>query len=516
MARVPRWAEKRFSLYCSDGDAVCTPPDEDINGWDFLVELPDQPHTGPQEGKPAKRQAFVQLKSTVTEGRRVQVKLSNMLNAARSQDPWFIFLITRSPDADAEEEVFGLHFWGEHIEHTLKKVREASVSNIPLNTRRVSIDFPPSSKVSRNVVSWMQQEISLIAGNYSGEKRQIYESSGYESGYGVGHLTVSASSQEEIFRAFLGLGSGLNVQNFTFTPSRFNIPDLKPEIEESGGRIHITPTPAAECELRLKGSFDEPALVLLGHVYALALPEMPIEKRRVRISAPPVEFVIGPDQANQIDLSAKPATRRPLQELEAFARLRQWWAEGPVDIQVWVNKKYMYGGTVGQNRQRADTGPDWLFDVVKCLSSFGPPRNGEVLLSIEDIDAETLDLAYMVQVLSEGPMKIEFPSEEDLPEIISCFLYYSEVDVGEWTFATVVKRAVRSDRKIEGMREVIVSQPRIVDRLMYLNASDDERSQIETSYNKILQELESAEHPLAFGNINEYLKKQYSFDLSQD
>ena len=42
MPGLPKWAEKYFELKCVEGGAIASRPDEDRNGWDFLVELPEE------------------------------------------------------------------------------------------------------------------------------------------------------------------------------------------------------------------------------------------------------------------------------------------------------------------------------------------------------------------------------------------------------------------------------------------------------------------------------------------
>ena len=37
---LPRSAERKFALLCADAGVACNPAQEDVNGWDFVIEFP--------------------------------------------------------------------------------------------------------------------------------------------------------------------------------------------------------------------------------------------------------------------------------------------------------------------------------------------------------------------------------------------------------------------------------------------------------------------------------------------
>ncbi len=229
MTNLPIWAEKLFSLKCSEGHATCTKPDEDIHGWDFLVELPEKAHIGAEERRPPIRTAYAQVKSTKAGKPRASIKLSNMLKACRSRDPWFIVLVAADKQGK-NASLYAIHVWSDLMRKSLAAVREASIEGVPLNRRKISVNFPPDSKMSGDIVAWMQSTIDSSAPDYSNEKARISDTLGYEDGYGTGKLTIEAKSEEEIFRAFLGLGKGVTTKVFSYTHSRFGLPDPRPKI----------------------------------------------------------------------------------------------------------------------------------------------------------------------------------------------------------------------------------------------------------------------------------------------
>ena len=77
------------------------------------------------------------------------------------------------------------------------------------------------TKRNGDLIKWMQDSIAAVGDDYDGRKKRLFDSVGFESGHGSAQLTIEASSVDEISRNFLGLGKGLPLTRFDFTPSRF-------------------------------------------------------------------------------------------------------------------------------------------------------------------------------------------------------------------------------------------------------------------------------------------------------
>lgn len=79
--RLPKYAETTFERACSSADAYAHPPEEDRNGWDYMVEFADRKHPGPPDLHPPGSKAFVQIKSSSGQRLTCRVKSSNALKA---------------------------------------------------------------------------------------------------------------------------------------------------------------------------------------------------------------------------------------------------------------------------------------------------------------------------------------------------------------------------------------------------------------------------------------------------
>jgi hypothetical protein len=234
--RFPRYAEKKLQILCAAAGALCHEVDEDESGWDALIELPTKSYSGPADTHPPRSSAYVQVKSTQNRHPRCQVKLSNALRAAQSPQPWFIVLVT-AKSQNRPVKLYAVHVWEELIKKTLEAVRRAENEGQLLHRRLLTIPFTESDeKRDDQLIQWMQDSIDAVKPEYDLAKRAINQTAGYEQGSGTGLLTITANTEQEILNNFLGLGDGLRVSRFTFTPSRFGIASPKPVIDVETGK----------------------------------------------------------------------------------------------------------------------------------------------------------------------------------------------------------------------------------------------------------------------------------------
>jgi hypothetical protein len=232
--RLARFAETSFATLCAAAGALCNESQEDENGWDYLVEFPADVAIGPADTHPPAKRAFVQIKSTRTNRPTCSIKLSNALKAAQSRDPWFVILTV---ETRAKPKIYAVHIWESLIEKILKAVRQATIEKAPLHRRRLVINFTESDGHTDDLIDWMKDTIKSVTPEYSEAKKRIYETVGYSNGHGAGTLTFAVDNVEQIFDEFLGLGKGLPISRFTYTPARFGLSDSQPQIDATEGRV---------------------------------------------------------------------------------------------------------------------------------------------------------------------------------------------------------------------------------------------------------------------------------------
>ena len=255
--RLPQWAERYFGTLCAAEGVVCNKAEEDESGWDFHVEFPQQPLAGPPDMHPARITAYVQVKSARRrDGLVCRVKLSNALRAAQSPKPWFVVLVV----ADAGNEptsIYALHVWEALIRRSLKAVRRGHNERKALHKCDFTIRFNAADERRDRLLAWMYQAIDDVGPDYEQQKKSIFQTVGYEEGYGIVHVTFEPTTADKILENFLGLGSGIPMSRFVYSPARFGILSPEPELDASSGVFHVTPKPATVCEIRLS-AMQEP------------------------------------------------------------------------------------------------------------------------------------------------------------------------------------------------------------------------------------------------------------------
>jgi hypothetical protein len=498
--RLPKYAERLFALLCSGADALAHKAEEDENGWDYLVEFPKALHPGPADTHPPSPTAYVQVKSTKTSKRSCRIKLSNALNAAQSRQPWFIVMLRFDKNGELIN-TYAVHFWDQLMHRTLEAVRKASNSGGPLHQTWLNISFAETDEC-KSLVAWMLECISAVGDDYEARKKSYYQSLGYEKGYGVGQLTVQAENTEEIVDGFLGLGDGLKVTQFVFTPARFGIPDPTPQVDLTEGRIIVSPEPVGTCEIRIRGGGTN--LSLPGKVFSFSTPDMVDAQKSLRFSTSFLHLIRSKNSSKlRFRLALDYKTKADLVTLWQFATVRSLFAGEHVDVQVWVNGKRALAGDLNANLGDAGGGWSKLSSFVELLKNVAGTQ--DVRLSIVDLAKASREEALFSSINSTSTIQLEFIPLPGAPTKISSLIFYSRARLADYNFYVLSARAAE-DVFVDSRRQITCSSPAFIESYVVQGDSEAGLKQIETDYNRYLNRQELVETPLGLGNIQEFLK----------
>ena len=449
--RLPQWAEKYFGTLCAAEGVVCNKAEEDESGWDFHVEFPQQPLAAPADLHPARNNAYVQVKSTRRrDGLVCRVKLSNALRAAQSLQPWFVVLVV----ADAGNEptsIYALHVWETLIRRSLKAVRRAHNEKKALHKCDLAIRFNSADERGDHLLSWMHQAIDAVGPDYNQQKKSILQTAGYEEGYGIVHATFEPTTADEILENFLGLGGGIPVSRLVYTPARFGILSPEPELDAGPGVFHVTPKPLAVCEIRLRGPGTAAPMVLSGHIYSPAIPDLPFEQRRFRFSADFLEIVWSPSGKAKFRINFDGREKKDLLSIDNFSTLIEWCETGPVEAQIWLDGKRAICGPLPLGRLNIVL--DWskVAKIVRLLRLIaGPLEHSHIQLSLADLSSAARDLIAFQQLVEAPSSRVEFEPSSETPSEFSSLVYYFYADLCECTFYALVERPIRENILIEG------------------------------------------------------------------
>jgi hypothetical protein len=500
--RLPRYAELRLQTLCAEAGALCHGVDEDESGWDCLIEFPEADFAGPPDARPPRAVAYAQVKSVTKRSLSCRVKLSNALRAAQSPQPWFVVLVTAGNNIQPPR-VYAVHVWEELIRRTLEAARRSENGKRPLHKIWLPIRFRPSDEKEANLLKWMQAEIDAAGPEYEAAKRSINRTAGYEDGCGHAVMTIEAKSQEEIRDNFLGLGEGLRVNKFRFTPSRFGISSPAPQIDMSSGIIHITPNPAGEIEIRLRSPASSRTIDLPGHVYGGVIPGVPDEKKRLRFSAGFFELLWQPVGDSEFRTNLDGQDKHDLATIDDYCVLNELLAAGPIDLQIWSKGKRLIVGTLRHKDMQTDRVWKTLASALRLLRSIAGRH--QVKVSLGDLFLST-GLKTFSDVADAGSLRIEFEPLSNTPsEPFTTMLYWCDVDVGDYAFCAVIERAVVEDIMIDGRRRVTAREHRCIDSYVLTKPSEADRKMMEADYQRHLSRLKETGSPLDLANLREFI-----------
>ncbi|NUB08591.1 hypothetical protein FW320_20715 [Azospirillum sp. Vi22] len=505
--RLPRYAEIELQRLCAKAGALCHAVDEDESGWDRLIEFPEKDFLGPADMRPPRTVAYAQVKSVENGPPVCRVKLSNALRAAQSPQPWFIVLVT-GETCKQPSRVFAVHVWDGLIRRTLEAVRRAHNDRRPLHKCSLTVRFRQEDEIGSRLVQWMQEAIDAARPDYETNKRTINKTVGYEEGCGTGILTVTAENEEEILRNFLGLGDGLHVTKFSFTPSRFGIALPAPAIDLSDGIVYIAPQSAGDVEIRLRSPISSRAIVLHGHAYGIGLPSVPDHQKRIRFSAGFMEILYGLDGKAEFNIHLDGGDKHSLATIEDCSMLNEWLTAGPVDLQVWAEGKRVVGGTVNCGDSPPQLNWSKLSSTLRLLRSIAGHQNPE--MSLYDLRAAS-GLGTFSEIADAGSLRLEFAPLVNAPtESFAAVLYWFHVDVGEYAFYAMAEWPVIEDVTIDGgKRRVTALRGRIVESYILQNPSDAERTMMERDYRRYCDQLATGGLPLELGDLRVFISESF-------
>jgi hypothetical protein len=509
--RLPRYAEHSFARACSAADAVPHRPDEDQNGWDYLVEFDNKSRGGLADTHPPASKAFVQIKSSIGKRLSCTVKLSNALKSAQSRWPWFVVLYS-APRGSKGPAIYAKHIWQEAIEQTLPEVRLAEKAGVPLNQKKITINFEETDRKSEDeLVIWMERCIDEVKPDYGQQKAIMHSTVGFENGHAVGQFEFAVEDEETLFSNFLGLGNGLAGTKFVLTPTRFGIEDSAPSFSVENATVHIMPDPVAECEIRLRGPLSANSVSIPAKVFALREPIVAPERRRLRFSGVGIEIVWSFDGYARFEFNVNYEERLPLPDIEKLATIMMWSGTGPIDVQIW---NVPNGGRAIAAKLNSDENktrrPEWekIIGITKTLKLLaGSTSEDSIAVSIVDLSCAASDLYFMHQIIPAPSLMLEFFPLLDFPTNTDHVLYYLWADVGDLTAYALIARPLRAIQDLtDGRKRMVLGEPRTYES--WIVQRDTARAMIEGDYRRWIEMLRASGHPpLEFGDIGQVYKQ---------
>lgn len=494
-----RSSEKLISKHCSDFGATAAEPDEDIFGWDLFVQFPEEPFQGAAEERPERYSAYVQVKSTEKGKASAKIKMSNVQEAATSSAPWFFFMVME------DETIRAKHLWGALLVKWLKLVRKAGVEGSELHAEKISLSFAKMTLISGNVADWMRTEIKKVGEDYAQVKKGLIENLGYENGYGSGKLLFADMAMKHLASTFLGLKKSVPVSGFSFTKSRFQIPDGQPVVDNVGGKITVEPRPVSDCDIRLQGQGGEPPINLKGDVYGFRFPNSASNDAYLRFSSSPLEIVRSPDGQYETSLTFEPTKRHPLRQWLVYEKLTRWSDSGDISIRISKSAKVFVSGKIN-----LDATDESQVEVL-CLAIRGIEQavraSGvqDPYFSDEDFGKSFGDV-YRFCMAFQPELSIVYPQDELVPTFDK-MIYRTGIDFDHLAIHCFLSREIVSDEMVGGKRVFTAGQPTITEAHIYSKPNATALDAILADYEVFREGFDGSSVVLNFGDISTSIQR---------
>lgn len=422
-------AQDSFATLCSNRPGlVANPSIRDRRGWDFVLEFPPIGRDMPRDLQLSGETVFVQVKGTESTGpHRVPIKLSNALIFAQRPEPCFFVLFQFEPNKRQPSAVYLKHFWGDIIERTISRVRQAEASGEEyLNRQTLSITFDDGDLVNLEyAIEEILSQIRLISGPYSQEKMRISQFSGLEDGIGPFGLEFEDDvTDDDLVDLCLGLRNSIPTKRLSPRSRRFGVTlPLGTELLNSELSIELQPGIGTIAILTSDG---DTLLSSCDVFFPNAFPHIAKDKLRVRVRNNFIDVIISPSIAggHRFSILFNTTTRMPLHEVEMQIYLMLYAGGRSLDMQFWFHSHLFGQGQcdvpffdmagldgwaamldVIGNLKTASIDPRWPRDFALSLNDL--VVNKETLGTLEILrSAKTFDLPFVSDEERTGPFVV--------------------------------------------------------------------------------------------------------------
>jgi len=488
-----REGEKIFSLLCSRRMVTCNRAEEDDRGWDFILQFPassivnvpiDQRSVGPA--------ALVQIKATRVDAQHWSISLKNALSLARSPLPAFIVCV--GLDGSGRDTFRAVHIWRSEIVRILKAARQAHVEGDEATNRR-TISFDLSEETARvDVLDWMISEIDEVGENgYAAAKQLLVDTLGFDEGHGIARVRLATASPDALTDLQLGILKSLDLNYFSYTPSRFGIESPTPDIEVNGGTLTMIPQ-GRHGTLRLRSSGGQQAY-LPAEVFSAVLPGRRRTKGRVKAGC--IDMVLKTRRQITVKCTLDRDEKTTLENIAAFALVRKSTRDSPLAISLRTGASFVDFGHINM-KPNANPGWQQLFLITEALRKLVEFENAPpIQTSLNVINSRFVPLSILDALVASRELRIEFTPVVEVKGKVGAFLAYVAIDFAGTEIGAVASRPVLADEMI-GLRRRIDFGPATI-----LHASIDHGcvGSIPDLYMKELDRISETVDVLAVGDL---------------
>lgn len=291
-----------FRMWCANSGLIANPSDIDRTGWDFYLEE-DSPLSSISSEIHAPNLEFkVQVKSTDSTNKRVQVKLSNLRRLATAPSPaFFIFIeFDGSPKA---QRAYLRHVDKELITKILERSHNNSQAKKPKEENRIhmTISYDESHRMPDLNEAFLKPALLTHTGTdltkYIQEKKLHLESAGYEEdSFTFKFTTPNLESLSKLIDASLGIQKDVEVINVHGSRKRFNTTEQIPALQSQSAVLSFPDVkPSHEGQITLFHDKLSAGMSLKCEVFSSPMNILsPKKYQKIRIHTQPFDILSNP------------------------------------------------------------------------------------------------------------------------------------------------------------------------------------------------------------------------------
>lgn len=323
--------ERFFNYLCASEDINCNASDEDMAGWDYILDFPFEINGKSYDDAIPPIECKMQVKATTKKRNYWDIKLSNLLRFCKSPLPSFI-LFMEFDDSKLPQRLYLVHFGKELIKDSLTAIRKAEQSKgkQKLNSSSMRITYNESHKLETIEGATLKRAIESYIpsglGEYSKNKINYASEVGYETGAGfVKFRTENEDSLIKMIEASIGLEREVEVKDIVISESRFGIDLAFPLHEAQVGTLKIMPVANSfDISVRFKEDRFSSPIEFNAKAFYPPIQDIPQELLRIRIKTAFFELVLGlGERASTYNLTMDDE-KHSLKDLENQAKLLNW------------------------------------------------------------------------------------------------------------------------------------------------------------------------------------------------
>lgn len=438
-----------FGGWCNIAGITANVSASDMNGWDVLIEMdspekaldPLQIHEGMVEAK-------IQIKSTDSDKKYVDIELSNLRKMSTSLFPAFYVLI-EFDKKQAPVRAYIKHVDKELINDVLTRISELTNSNpkTKLNKRKMRIKFTEEITPldPTTLKSALIKYLGPSQSDYVKTKRSVLESAGFENGgYRIQFSIPDLQQLEKFIDASLGKPVGVEITELHGSIVRFGLSTYLPALSASSAVLAIMdvlPDDNGKLTIRKKTTgqtFSFQAGFYRGVVNSF----LPLERQKIRIDANFFEVILRNDRKS-MTLTMTLNANHPydiedlLKTFSAFQLLKE-----PQDIKLELD---FFGVKASLNLDASDSLEDCTYQISKLRKIVDIKRYFEwsdpLMLTLAEIESalKGMDRIHPMFLNSTGPVTLSF-NANDAPPIgveANCF-YVASLKLGRYLFVDLI------------------------------------------------------------------------------